>query len=130
MAYEIPGFTFGTCPAGADLSSSQYKFVKLNTSGQIVAIAADTDNPVGILQNAPTSGQPAEVMCNGISKVQGNGDLAKGDFVGTSSDGQAAAYVHGTDTTKYIIGQVIQDNSAAAGLATIIFNCLGAGRGA
>jgi len=130
MAYEIPGFTFGTCPAGADLSSSQYKFVKLNTSGQIVAIAADTDSPVGILQNAPTSGQPAEVMCNGISKVQGDADLSKGAFVGTSADGQAIALVHGTDTTKYIVGQVIQDNGAAGGLATIIFNCLGAGRGA
>lgn len=132
MAYEQPGFVFGTCPAGADLSAAgnQYKFVKLNTSGQIVLCAAVTDNPIGILQNTPASGQPAEVMAFGISKLQGDADLTKGDLVGTSSDGQAAAYVHGTDTTKFIVGQVIQDNAVAAGLVTVIFNCLAAGRAA
>lgn len=130
MAFEIPGFTDGTRPAGADLSSSQYLFVKLNSSGQVVAIAANTDKPYGILQNAPTSGQPAEVMLAGISKVQGDANLAKADQIGASADGQAAAYVPGTDTTKYIVGEVIDDNAAAAGLAVVAFNCLGAGRGA
>jgi hypothetical protein len=130
MAFEIPGFSDGTRVAGGDLSSSQYKFVKLNSSGQVVDIAANTDKPYGILQNAPASGGNAEVMLMGISKVQGDGNLAKGDQVGTSADGQAAAYVPGTDTTKYIVGEVVLDNSAAAGIASVAFSCLGAGRGA
>lgn len=130
MAFEIPGFTDGTRVAGGDLSSSQYKFVKLNSSGQVVDIAANTDKPYGILQNAPASGGSAEVMLMGISKVQGDADLTKGNQIGASADGQAAAYVPGTDTTKYIVGEVLEDNSAAGGYATVAFNCLGAGRGA
>lgn len=130
MAFEIPGFCDGTRVAGGDLSTSQFKFVKLNSSGQVVAMAANTDKPYGILQNKPASGATAEVMLLGISKVQGDADLTKGNQVGSSADGQAAAYVPGTDTTKYIVGEVLDDNAAVGGLATIAFNCLGAGRGA
>ncbi len=130
MAFEIPGFTDGTRPAGADLSAKQYHFVKLNSSGQVVSVAAVTDKPYGILQNAPTSGLAAEVMLMGISKVVADADLAIGDQVGSSSDGQAATYAPGTDTTKYIVGEVLTANTAAAGLVSVAFNCMGAGRGA
>lgn len=129
MAYEIPCFSI-TLPAGGDLSSSQFKFVKLNSSGQVVDIAAATDIPVGVLQNKPASGGAAEVMVIGISKVQGDADLAKGAQIGTSSDGQAAAYVNGTDTTKYVVGQVLLDNSAAGGIASALINCANPHRGA
>lgn len=130
MAFEIPGFTDGTRPAGGDLSTKQYYFVKLNSSGQVVIIAANTDKPYGILQNAPTAGQLAEVMLMGISKVSADADLAIGDQIGASADGQAATYAPGTDTTKYIVGEVLTANTAAAGLVSVAFNCLGAGRGA
>src|SRR3990172_3244531 len=132
MAYEKLGMCH-TFPQGGDLTSNQYKFVKLNSSGQVVVIAADTDNPIGIQQDVPNStatGSSVQIMFEGISKVQGDADLAKGAYVGTSADGQAIALVHGTDTTKYIIGQVIDDNTAAGGFATIVFDCRAAGRAA
>lgn len=130
MAFEQPGLML-TREAGADLSAHQHKFVKLNSSGQVVAMAANTDKPFGILQDKPAaSGRACQVMVSGVSKVQGDANLAKGDQIGSSADGQAAAYVPGTDTTKYIVGEVLEDNAAAAGLATVAFNCLGAGRGA
>lgn len=129
MAYEIPCFSI-TLPAGADLSSSQFKFVKLNSSGQVVDVAAATDIPVGVLQNKPASGGAAEVMVIGVTKVQGDADLAKGAQIGSSSDGQAAAYVNGTDTTKYVVGQVLLDNSAAGGIASALINCANPHRGA
>src|SRR6185295_14988489 len=129
MAYEIPVLTHSLV-AGGDLSSSKYKFVKLNSSGQVVDIAAVTDIPIGVLQNAPGSGGLAEVMMVGISKLQGDADLAKGNQIGTSSDGQAASYAAGTDTTKYIVGQVLDDNSAAGGLITAAINCLNLHRAA
>jgi hypothetical protein len=69
-------------------------------------------------------------MISGISKVQADADLTPGNQVGTSADGQAAAYVPGTDTTKYIVGEVLTDNTAAGGIVSILFNCAGAGRGA
>jgi hypothetical protein len=117
----IPGLI-----AGADLSAStnQYRFVKLSTSVDqtVVLCAATTDKPIGILQNTPNTGMAATVACSGVSKVQGDADLTVGGSVGTSADGQAATYTV-TDTTKYIVGQVILGNSAAAGLATIAFDC-------
>lgn len=132
MAYEIPGMCI-TLPQGGDLTSNQFKFVKLNSSGQVVVIAANTDKPIGIQQDVPNgsaTGEAVTVMLYGVSKVQGDADLARGNQIGTSADGQAAAYAPGTDTTKYVVGEVLEDNSAAAGLATVAFNCLGAGRGA
>lgn len=129
MAYEIPGLLL-TLTAGGDLSSSQYKFVKLNSSGQAVDIAAVTDIPIGVLQNSPASGDSATIMVHGVSKVQGDADLTKGNQIGPSVDGQAAAYAAGTDTTKYIVGQVLEDNTAAAGLITATIDCLAPGRGA
>lgn len=129
MAYEIPGMS-ASFVAGGDLSAKQYYFVKLNSSGQVVIIAANTDKPIGILQNAPASGGTAEVMLYGISKVSADADLTVGNQIGASADGQAAAYAPGTDTTKYIVGEVLTDNTAAAGLVSVAFNCLGAGRGA
>jgi hypothetical protein len=129
MAFEQPGFKI-TLPAGGDLSSSQYKFVKLNTSGQAVDIAAATDIPCGVLQNKPTSGQAAEIMVAGISKIQGDVNLAKADMIGCSSDGQASVVVAGTDTTKYVLGQVIDDNTVAAGLISALIQCYNPHRGA
>jgi hypothetical protein len=130
MAFEIPGFNDGTRLAGADLSTHQFKFVKLNSSGAVILCAATTDKPYGILQDKPVSGQPANVMLMGISKVVSAAGNTKGNRVGTDGSALAAEYVNGTDTTKYIVGEIIDDADAANGLATIAFNCLGAGRGA
>lgn len=130
MAYEIPGLVL-TMESAADLSSHQYKFVKLDSNGKVAAIAANTDKPFGILQDAPAAADRAcQVMVMGVSKVQGDADLSKGAQISTSADGQAVAAVPGTATTQYIVGEVLEDNSAANGIATVAFNCLGAGRGA
>lgn len=130
MAWEIPGQTI-SLEAAADLSTKQFYFVKLDTNGRAALCAAATDRPIGILQNKPSAlGRMASVMVNGISKVIGGADLAKADQVGTDANGKAAAYVPGTDTTKYIVGQVLDDNSADGEVATIQFDCRNAGRAA
>lgn len=134
MAWEMPLFNV-TFEAGEDLTAAgvQYKFVKLDPNGRVVVCTGVTDKPVGILQeSAPvaTVGTEVVVMMAGISKVQGDANLAIDDEVGTSADGQAAAYVPGTDTTKRIVGRVLKDNSAAAGYATVAFSCLNISRGA
>ena len=119
-----------TLSAGADLSAKQYYFVKLNSSGNAVACAGVTDKPVGVLQNNPTSGQAAEIVVVGLTKVSTDAALAIGDLVGTSADGQAAAYVAGTDTTKYVVGQALVTSGAADELTSIIVNCASLHRGA
>jgi hypothetical protein len=123
MAVERPG-TMESYQAAADLSAQQFRFVKLDANGQIAAITAATDIPLGILQDKPSAaGRAGAVMLDGMSKVVAGANLAKADIVGTDNQGRAVAVVAGTDTTKYAVGQVRLDNSVTGGLATIVFDC-------
>lgn len=130
MAYE--GFQIRlSLAAGADLSSEQFKFVKLNASGQAVICAAATDLPIGVLQNKPdASGKTATVCVVGITKVDSNAALNEADLIGPASDGQADAKVPGTDTTEYICGQMVTATGAAGDYGTAVVNCANAARAA
>lgn len=114
MAYEKPLFMHSR-RAAADLSAKQYHFVKLDANGDVVACSAITDIPYGVLQNAPTLGQTAEVMRQGISKIVSDGVIAVGSLIGTSADAQADAIAAGTDTTVYAVARYIGNAAAAAG---------------
>jgi hypothetical protein len=116
--------------AGADLRLKQYHFVKLSADRTVVACDGVTDKPLGVLQGTPNTGQAAEVVSVGETKIVGDADLTAGDLIGTSADGQAAAYVAGTDTTKYLVGQVLEGNGAAGGLVGAVINCASVARGA
>ncbi len=130
MAYEIANYSVKiTLEAGADLSGAQYKFVKLNASGQAVAVAAATDLPIGVLQNTPASGQAAEVLVAGGTKLVLGGTVAVGGVVSPKADGTGVAIVHGTDTTKYACGQALV-GGASGEYATVVINCANAGRAA
>lgn len=117
--------------AGADLSAAanQYKFVELTAAYTVNICDATTDRVIGVLQNRPKSGEAAEVCVFGLTKVNSDAALSVGNQIGTAADGQAAAYAPGSDTTKYIVGVVVEASGAAGGYATALVNCL-AGRGA
>jgi hypothetical protein len=124
MAYEISNYSVKvTLVAGADLSTKQYTFVKLDSSGLAVAAAAATDIPVGVLQNAPISGQEAEVLVVGGTKIVAGAAIGEGAQIGTSSTGKAVALVAGTDTTKYVVGTLITESAADANIVTAVINC-------
>lgn len=125
MAYEAPLMCYSGVKAGAAIvAADNYKFVKWSADRTVILCAGTTDIPCGVIQNAPVdSGDAATVAFLGVSKVQGDADLTFGNEIGTSADGQAAAYTV-ADTTKRIVGQVIVGNSAAAGLATCAINCI------
>jgi hypothetical protein len=134
MAVQIEVFTV-SAPAAADLSAaSNYGlFCKLDTAGRVALCTGTTDKPFGVIITvAATSavGSAVGVARLGRCKIQGDANLAKADMIGTSADGQAAAYVFGTDTTKYIVGEVVDDNLAAAGYITADINCINPARGA
>jgi hypothetical protein len=118
-----------TFVAGADLSSSRFKFVKLS-AGKIIECAAATDRPIGVLQDSPKSGFPGAVRVIGETKVQADAALTVGTLIGTSSDAQADAKVPGTDTTEYVCGFITVAAGAAAGLASALINCVNPARGA
>ena len=131
MAYEISNYSVKvTLVAGADLSTKQYTFVKLDSSGQAVAASGATDIPVGVLQNAPTSGQEAEVLIVGGTKIVAGAAIGEGALVGTSSAGKAVALVAGTDTTKYVVGTLLTESAADGNIVTAVVNCANPGRAA
>lgn len=126
MAFEGPQIKSPGLTASADLSTHQYKFVKLSGEKTVTVCAAATDLPFGVLQNAPTSGQEAEVTSIGVTKLIGTADLNFGDRIGTSSGGHAVAKTAGT--VDYIVGEIINGNGGAGGYVTAFVNCVGAAK--
>lgn len=130
MAYEISNYSVKvSLVAGADLSALQYNFVKLNSSGQVVACAAATDRPIGVLQNDPTSGKIAEVVVSGGTKLKLGGTVAAAAIVSPSSTGAGVAIVAGTDTTKYNCGSALT-GGASGEVITAVVNLSNPGRAA
>lgn len=131
MAYEINNYSLKiTLVAGADLSAAQYKFVKIGAGGVVTVCNGATDKPIGVLQNAPLSGQEAEVVVAGGTKVVSSGNIAIGSAIGTDASGKAAALTAGTDTTKYVVGTVILPAGADGEILTAVVNCAAPGRAA
>lgn len=126
MAYEISNYSVKvTLVAAADLSALQYTFVKLDSSGNAAAVAATTDKPIGILQNDPTSGQEAEVLVLGGSKLVAGGAVSEGAAIGTSAAGKGSALtLAGTGATHFMLGQALTEASAANELFTVVVNCI------
>ena len=112
-----------TLEAGADLSTKQYHFVKLDNAGKAVVCSGATDRPVGVLQNTPISGQAAEIVVVGLTKVSSDAGLTIGAVIGTSADGQADAKTPGTDTTEYVVGTVLVTTGAAGVIGSVLVNC-------
>ena len=115
MAYEKGGLILNF-EAAADLSAKQFRAVKMATGGKVDIFSGATDVPIGILQNKPTSGQTAEVMVFGVSKVDSDAALAVGDIVAGQTDGQLEV----ADVGDYIVGQVVLASGAAGEYASVL----------
>jgi len=74
-----------------DLSSSQYRIVKLGTNDNEVAAATAGDQAVGVLQNKPKAGEPANVRFLATTKVEAGGAVTKGNYVKSDANGKAVA---------------------------------------
>jgi ABC-type taurine transport system substrate-binding protein len=125
MAYEINNYSVrATFVAGADLSSSQYKFVKFDSSGNVILVAAATDVPIGVLQNNPVSGAEASVLIVGGTKIVASAAATLGTAlnIGTTSAGKAVALAV-TDTTKYVLGVYLQAPGADGDVVAAVVNC-------
>lgn len=135
MAYDVTGPASLQLPfeAGEDLSAKQYCFVKLNSSGKIVACTVDGEIALGVLQDAPVSGQAGTVMIYGVSKVRvaTSEALVAGNNIGTTTAGTATrvdATSTGADLGDCIMGMILQSvtgSSPAAVLGTLLIRPLG-----
>ncbi len=108
----IPGLV-----AGADLSAAQYKCVKLaSTAGEVIASAAATDTTIGILQNDPADGEPADVAHSGSCLAVAEASVSRADLLASNSTGQVQAT---TSANNKLIGVAIEASTNAGELILI-----------
>lgn len=119
MAWEQLGYCDSHRLAGADLTDNQYKMVKEGADGKLVKITAATDQPYGVQQNTPRAGEPVVVCRDGITKLACLANVAPPNQIGTNAAGLGAPIVAGTDTTKYVVGSVVEGNGASGSYASV-----------
>lgn len=105
-----------TMLAGADLSSSQFTFVKMNTTNRTVVAAGNGEAAFGVLQNDPASGEAAAVCVHGRTLIEVGETLTAGDSVGIDANGKAV-----TATSSDVIVGICIDGAATGARATIDF---------
>jgi hypothetical protein len=107
--------TFDGLVAGADLSSSQYKVVKLDSSGDVVIAGAGEG--IGILQNNPLSGQICEVAwIGGGGKGIAGGNIAAGDILKSDANGDLVV----ADTSDGIIIGLTPDSAVDNDVISVV----------
>lgn len=106
-------FTLPGLVATGDLSANQYYVVKVASTAGAVKVAGTkaTDLLLGILQNDPTNGQPAEVAWGGICLAAAAASVTYGCKLTCNSTGQVAA----TTTDKDEIIGIALKASVSAG---------------
>lgn len=121
-AFSVPGHPQAPLSAGADLSANQHKFVKPHsTEGQVVAIAAATDRPIGVQLDAPAAaGRPGVFAQFGIYEVIAGAAVAYGAEVQTDSSGRAITAV----ATGYVVGRALQAAENAGERIAVYVNCV------
>ena len=120
MAYEVPGQIIGTLNATADLSALQYTFVTVTTLGGVTGTTINTQRPIGILQNTPTSNQACSIMVSGISKlIAATTSLVAGDLVGSTAGGRAVALT--TGSSAWYAAQVLEAALTTGHLTVAVF---------
>ena len=110
--------------AGEDLSSAQFKFVTLESDGQVDLADAAGENCVGVLINDPAAAEAATVVMSGKVMVTAGGTIAAGAAVATDAADDAVTastgnIVMGYATEAGVDGQIIaieliQGGNAAA----------------
>jgi hypothetical protein len=101
--------------AGADLSNSQYRFVKLDsTQNKVIVATAGTDNIIGVLLNAPKSGEEARVGLlngNGTYQIVASTLISLGAVMTATTGGKAVT----TSTTGHRVAGIALEAAAADG---------------
>ena len=100
--------------ANGDLSAKQYYIMAADTTeNQVVIANAQTLPIIGTLENAPVSGDVADILLSsaqGTRKVYCGGTTAIGDYVTADSSGKA---ITTTTAGDMVIGRCLQVGAAS-----------------
>ena len=91
--------------AGEDLSSAQFKFVTLESDGQVDLADAAGERAIGVLLNEPTSGKAATVAMTGKVMVVAGAAVTAGAALQTDASGDAITAASG----DYVMGYALED---------------------
>lgn len=111
-------------PAGADLSSNQFRAVVIDGSGQLQAVGNSSTPPVGVLLNKPSAaGRAGEVAIEGSEvKIEAIAALNEGDLVVASTGGRGSAGIAGGTAagTAWVIGVCTQAASGSGAFGAVL----------
>ena len=99
--------------AGGNVSAAQFKFVTLESDGQVDLANAAGENCIGVLLNNPdAAGKAATVAISGKVMITAGGTIAAGAAVATDAAGDAVTATTGNIVMGYALeagvdGQVI-----------------------
>lgn len=115
-------FPLYTADAGADLSGSQFRFVKASTTAakQVVQTVAG-ENAIGVLYEPGASGTTVGFANGGILTVYAGGTVAVGAKVASDANGRAVTaastnHVLGVARTAGVSGQTMEIYWLSAGI--------------
>lgn len=90
--------------AGESLAAAQFKFVTLESDGQVDLADAAGENCIGVLLNNPAAGAAATVAVSGKVMVTSGGTIAAGAAVATDASGDAVTAA----STNIIMGYALE----------------------
>jgi len=100
--------------AGEDLSSNQYYAVYLSADQTVSLCTTAHVDAIGILQNAPKSGEAATVRVLGTTKVvSGETTIAVGKRVYVGTDGKVLEENAAAQTEVRLIGIMLEANDTS-----------------
>lgn len=115
MAY-VESQVLISLPAASDLSATPFRFVTVDSSGNI-ALSAAVANAAGVLQDKPTAlGQPGSVAIGGVTKVTASAAIAAGAAVGCAASGKARTAAVG----DYIQGITLEAAAADGNIISML----------
>lgn len=98
--------------ADSDLSSSQFRIVKVSDSGKVDIAADATEAFLGVLNNKPADEGAAEVQIDGVAKIKMSAVAGSaGAWITATTGGVGVAT---TTAEDYVIGQALEDWDASA----------------
>ncbi len=90
--------------AGESLAAAQFKFVTLESDGQVDLADSAGENCIGVLLNSPAAGEAATVAISGKVMVTSGGTIAAGAAVATDASGDAVTAA----STNIIMGYALE----------------------
>lgn len=120
MTFVAPVFHLPGIVAGADLRTHQFKFVKLDSSGNAVLASVAGEGVIGVLQNKPNVGEAAQIMTIGVTRIIAAASQTLPAFICT--DANAKAVVSATSGHERQ-GYLIEASGGADAEVSAYINC-------